>query len=510
MEVKQSVMSPLDLMSESKTPQARVGDVFVEIHHFTRIHRFSGLSALTYSRGRFRISINWLIPNMIIIGAILIMNVKSLFTTRKLMSYQCSSYYYLNIALLIKYIYGVVAHFIENNRKVNLLNTCLFNIRAVDLVLFTIGEQRPTVKLQVNGLFAIVLIVTAFILRLKLHPPLHEAIDIMASILLLSFKSLRQSLLKCSKMEEKDAAILAEKLIYCHHKLCNSDSSLVADKYTVIAIKGLWSVLAMTVLWQMSKQFASIRNEVRRIVCTHIFQRKVPYIDEMVDRESDYHQLCIDNKREDLFYNAEGNMIQCVRKVDLLNRCLLNIRAVDLVLFSIGERRPATRVHFNFLFVMVLIVTTFTLRLHLHRIASILLLSFKSLRQSIEKCSGVFSSAQLAEKLIHCHHKLCNSSRIVCAHLYQRKVPNIDKMVDREPDYHQLCIDNKREDLFYNAEGDFVPLLTVLLLEHRSILVQFLWRHRKHDTMRPESGPPQQMSLKHKSCRFGFVLYWRT
>ncbi|CAH1394714.1 unnamed protein product [Nezara viridula] len=196
----------------------------------------------------------------------------------------------------------------------------------------------------------------------------------------------------------------------------------------------------MTVLWRMSHQFASVRKEVCRIVCIHLFQRKVPSIVKMADREYDRHQLCSDNKLEGLFYHSEGNMIQCIRTIKLLNRCLFNIRAVDLVLFSIGEKRPNTKMHISIIFIIALIVTTYILRLQLHpplletfnitfmygihslmvltylfidKMAYILLHSFKSLRQSLLKCSGLDGkeSALLIEKLIYCHHQLCNSSR---------------------------------------------------------------------------------------------------
>ncbi|CAH1394715.1 unnamed protein product [Nezara viridula] len=83
-------VKPLVRMPKSKTSSTGVEDVFVEVYNFSRIHRFAGLSALTYTRGRFRISIKWLIANLIIISCVLIINLNTIFTTRKVCWIVCA------------------------------------------------------------------------------------------------------------------------------------------------------------------------------------------------------------------------------------------------------------------------------------------------------------------------------------------------------------------------------------------------------------------------------------
>lgn len=313
-------------MSKWKMSQARVGDVFHEVDDFYNVNRFAGLSALGYSRGRFRISIKWLIANVIIIIGVVIINLNATLTTRKAIAYECCLYFYLNLGLLFTYIYGIAGNFIENIRKIDLLNRCLLNQRAVDFVLFSVGEQRPKAKVHFSILLVISLIITTYILRLQLHPALFEAfnmlfiyiihtfivliyllIDRAASIFQLSFKCLRKSVIKCSGMDGKKAALLAERLIYCHHKLCNScqdfndfsslqifvaltvefmmsfgeiyviicifkDNRMITDRYIIVTVKALWSLLATIMLFHMSHRFASIRNEVNTIIIFIFFE----------------------------------------------------------------------------------------------------------------------------------------------------------------------------------------------------------------------------------------------
>ncbi|KAE8573587.1 Gustatory receptor 139a [Halyomorpha halys] len=307
-------------MSKSNNILNRAGDVFNEVHDFSRLHRLTGLFTLIYSRGKFRVSKHYLIGHLIIISTVLIVNLYAAFTTRKAISYQCPLYYYLSIGQLISLTYGVVGNFVQCIRQVNLLNRCLLNIRAVDTVLFSVGEQRPPTNIHGSIVFVMAMAVATYLLRLHLRPPLLELFNLlfiyiihglmllifmfihrMSSVLLLSFKSLRQSLMKCFGMDGKRAAVLAERLIYCHHKLCNSSrdfndfSSLqilailtvefitsfgelyvlicilhhnrsVPDKLMliiIVAVKGVWSLIATTLLWQMSHQFASVRNEAK-------------------------------------------------------------------------------------------------------------------------------------------------------------------------------------------------------------------------------------------------------
>ncbi|KAE8573588.1 Gustatory receptor 139b [Halyomorpha halys] len=311
------LMSPLALMSKSKTSETRVGDVFVEVNGFSRLHRFVGLFTLVYTKGKFRVSRNWLVVNLIILIFILMVNLNSVFTTRKKISYDCPLYYYLSVAQLISICYGVVGNLVQCVQKVGLLNRCLLVIRAVDLVLFSVGTKRPTTKVHYSILFIMTMVVTTYILRLHLQTSLPEAlsllcmyaihtlilllyafIDRMASVLLLSFKSLQQSILKCSGMDGNKAAVLAEKLIYCHHKLCNAsqdfndfsslqilailavefitsfgevyvlicilfNGGLNREKLIVVTIKSIWTLIALSLLWQMSHRFAYIRNEAK-------------------------------------------------------------------------------------------------------------------------------------------------------------------------------------------------------------------------------------------------------
>lgn len=251
---------------------AKQNDVFTEFEKYIRFQRSIGMSTLVYSRGKLRVSRNWFVINFFCTSSFLLANFVTVNSSRKSLLYINNWYYYLNTGNYLFVTWCIVASWVRYNRNLDLLNRFLFRVRAVDLLLLSTGGKLPPSSTRLPQILIHLLICAAYLIRVILLNTFVESIyllivyipfilvasiqdniDKAGSLLLLRFLAVNKRLTRCYVLEAKKAVPVLEKLILCHHYLCNS--SAVLDKYHFIQVI---SLLASIFISSFSETFAVI------------------------------------------------------------------------------------------------------------------------------------------------------------------------------------------------------------------------------------------------------------
>ncbi|KAE8573590.1 Gustatory receptor 138 [Halyomorpha halys] len=250
--------------------RARPNDVFKEVERFTWFQRLLGVFSLVHSNGELKISRKWLTISLINLIGNLVIFIYTLQLTGSI--FNISNWYcYLKTAYSVASFFCIVASWIQNNRKLNLLNSSLSKMRAVDLQMLSLGKELPPTKPSWTTSSMYTLMIVAFILRVLAVPTffgrfqifliyapyvvivsIEDIVDRIDSLILLRFNAITKYLLQCSGMGAKKVVIVLEKLILCHDLLSSSSEDI--DEYFSIQVM---SVLAVFFLASFCELYAS-------------------------------------------------------------------------------------------------------------------------------------------------------------------------------------------------------------------------------------------------------------
>ncbi|CAH1394722.1 unnamed protein product [Nezara viridula] len=360
-----------------------------------------------------------------------------------------------------------MASWIRSNINVELLNKSLSRMRAVDLQMLSLGMEMPPTKASWVTFFIYTLMIVAFffkslampsffsrILLLLFYSPnflivsIEDCIDRINSLLQLRFDAIEQHLLQCIKMDGKNAVKVLETLILCHDRLSNASEEIeeylwvqVTSVLAVFFLASFCDTYAVSLLYNDdSFPHKGLSANLFIFLCTFYFIRsKLNYNTWYCNLTSLYYTATA--------FCIMASWIRCNINVELLNKSLSRMRAVDLQMLSLGMEMPPTKASWVTLFLYTLLTIAFFIKAMLmpsffirilgllffspyvliisiedciDRINSLLRLRFDAIEQHLLQCFKMDgkNAVKVLETLILCHDHLSNASEEIEEYLW--------------------------------------------------------------------------------------------